>query len=826
MPERLTALFSLLATLILATLILAPAASANAQAPTSPGPGAAPGPPEIAPPDRGGTAGDTAFWSLLGSRLEGELGRIDPAATGAQALAGAGGDPARALARRVDLVRAARRTRRAAAADASSLTDASSATGASSATRRQLPVSPVDAALDRLAHALRWTARRGAGGDRPQRFEGRLWLAVDELGRRLDREAAAAESRVVTAPLAGTGTIAGTVTDDVTGAPVTAVSLNIRDEAGSHLYVQGNSASGAYSVSNLPAGTYYAWAVSNTHVKEIYDDVACLPTCHVEDGTPIAVSAGSTTSGIDFALHRGGSITGTVTEDGTGDPLSGVAVIVSDASFGTYTITTTLADGTYTAGGLPTGSYYARTYNQTHADELYDDVPCTSQCDTADGTPIAVTVGVTTPGIDFALAHGGSVAGTIADAVTGLPLAGVHVNVRDTSGNTIADGVSGSDGAYVVTGVPTATVYALAYDETYVDELYDDVPCFAFCDVSTGTPISVTAPLTTAGINFRLSLGVLRGNADRRDDYRWHSNVDPRTGTPVVVTADARTEGIDFALDRAASISGTVTDTAPATRCSWTTSMRTTRTAPSPTRATRRATAAMRSPDCPPAPTSPAPTPTPISRRSSTTSPTGSSADITAGTPISVYAGATTPDIDFALEIGGTIRGSVVDATTLAPLADVFVRIDDGSGALATLAKSGSGGSFVSSPLRSGTYYARIYGSTTHYGELYSELPYSSDPTTGSPISVVDAAETAGIDFTLDPKVAGCTAPQDLDLSAQTIDSTVIFTACHSIRAGSGFTVAEGGDVTLRAGGPIVLYDGFSVVSGGRLTVEPDASFP
>lgn len=759
--------FRITLVLFAAAVLLSTAAPLHARQATSPG-----GKTEVGAPAglRGAITGDAGFWRLLGWRLERELSRIAPAAPGrADAPVLAGGDPARALSRRIEIARAARRTHRAAAAD-----------GTSGTRRRQPAPDPIDAALDRLSHTLRWTAVDGTGGARRWRLQGRLWLAIDDLGRLLDREEPATENGIVTAPLVGTGTIAGTVTDDVTGAPLADVSLNIFDE--DHLYVQGSSASGTYSVPNLPAGTYYARAFSNTHIQEMYDDVSCVPTCSVEDATPIVVSAGATTPGIDFALHRGGSITGSVTEDGTGDPLSDVLIIVRDANSGIRAITTTLADGTYTAGGLPTGTYYAETHSDTHADELYDDAPCTSSCDTSDGTPISVTVGVTTPGIDFALSPAGSVAGTITDAVTGQPLADVHVNVRDTSGNTISAGVSGSDGTYVVTGVPTATVYALAHDETYVDELYDDVPCFTFCDVSTGTPISVTAPLTTAGIDFQLSTGGSFAG----------TLTDAATGDPLflknVLAYDASGSFVDAGYaesDGGYAITGLPTGSYFA--------------------------------------------------RTDTDShleevfddlPYRSSADVTAGTPISVYADGITPGIDFALEIGGTISGTVIDATTFAALSGVFVRIDDSSGAIAAIADAGSQGTYVSPPLRSGTYYARIYSSTTHYGELYDELPFSDDSTTGTPIPVVNAAVTTGIDFTLDPKVAGCTGPEILDLSAQTIDSTVIFTACHSIRAGSGFIVGDGGDVTLRAGGSIILEDGFSVASGGRLTVEPDATFP
>ena len=58
--------------------------------------------------------------------------------------------------------------------------------------------------------------------------------------------------------------------------------------------------------------------------------------------------------------------------------------------------------------GLPAGDYYARTFNDSgFVDELYDDIPCPGGCTVTTGTPITVSSGATTSGVDFGLAQGG-----------------------------------------------------------------------------------------------------------------------------------------------------------------------------------------------------------------------------------------------------------------------------------------------------------------------------------------------------------------------------------------------------------------------------------
>ncbi|MFQ5859166.1 MAG: carboxypeptidase-like regulatory domain-containing protein [Anaerolineae bacterium] len=60
----------------------------------------------------------------------------------------------------------------------------------------------------------------------------------------------------------------------------------------------------------------------------------------------------------------------------------------------------------------------------------------------------------------------------------------------------------------------------------------------------------------------------------------------------------------------------------------------------------------------------------------------------------------------------------------------------------------------------------------------------------------------------------------DLELSNQTIITTELVEACDTLSVGPNLTVSPTGDLTLRSGGTVILKNGFSVQSGGKLTVE------
>ena len=82
-------------------------------------------------------------------------------------------------------------------------------------------------------------------------------------------------------------------------------------------------------------------------------------------------------------------------------------------------------DGTYTAGGLRSGSYKVlfRAYNGIYAREWHDNKEDFESADLVWVTAPANTT------VNAALDHGGSISGTVTDAETGEALSGIDVEV-------------------------------------------------------------------------------------------------------------------------------------------------------------------------------------------------------------------------------------------------------------------------------------------------------------------------------------------------------------------------------------------------------------
>ncbi len=160
------------------------------------------------------------------------------------------------------------------------------------------------------------------------------------------------------------------------------------------------------------------------------------------------------------------------------------------------------ADGYYTAGGIPTGSYKVQFfgYNSGYISEWYNDKP---DFDSAD--LVAVTAPGTTSGIDAVLTPGGSISGTVTNT-EGTGINGVEVEVFDLNGDLINVAYTNICGEYTVKGLPTGSykVYFYRSYTGYISEWYNDKQ-----DLDSADAVAVTAPGTTTGIDAILELSYL-----------------------------------------------------------------------------------------------------------------------------------------------------------------------------------------------------------------------------------------------------------------------------------------------------------------------------
>jgi 5-hydroxyisourate hydrolase-like protein (transthyretin family) len=508
---------------------------------------------------------------------------------------------------------------------------------------------------------------------------------------------AGSTTRGVDAALAAGAAIAGTVTAATGGKPVAYSEVLLYDASGSLVEWTWTDDHGAYAFHGLAPGRYRVGFSASGYLQRFYDGAATLGAA-----TPVAATAGQTVANVDAALPDGGAIRGTVTDAALDAPIGGVTVTAYDASTeAAVSTTTTDAAGRYRLRGLPGGAYrvgYSAEDFDFGPPALYVPQYYPAAATLPAGSTVSVTTGQTTAGIDTALQQGGDVEGTVTNATTHAPAAGVAVTIYDAAGTNVGSATTSSDGGYAVPGLASGQYrvrFATAYGSRYVVEYYDDAS-----SLSSATQVGVSAGARTTGIDAALTpSGSIAGMV-----------TDGQTGQPVPnVQVYAQTSsGPSYAY-------GFSDASGHYELSGLTTGSYTVRTYALP------------------------------SQDYVSTS--------YAHNPVSVTLGQATAGIDIALQPAAHISGTLTDATTHAPAGKVAVAAQGTSGdVLYATATSRNDGTYDIGGLPAGTYKVQFGapGGTANYRPSYydGKGSYASADTvtltTGQHLSSVDGALQLG----------------------------------------------------------------------------------
>ncbi|MCF6299532.1 MAG: carboxypeptidase-like regulatory domain-containing protein [Proteobacteria bacterium] len=346
------------------------------------------------------------------------------------------------------------------------------------------------------------------------------------------------------------GKISGTITDELTGLPISEVNLQVQFFDSTETVVGGARArnDGTYiSARALPPGDYavrtgnlFAGVLTQPYVNEKYLDIECSGLACDLSSADVSITADTITGGIDFALNTGNSFSGTITDLTSGDPIPDVHVLVYKdmgvglmpkfANWSTTSDGTNTAIGTFTVSGLPNGTYYAVTNNGSDLpfagvrpangdgwiDILYNGMACPAAgCDIASGTPIILnaTRG-SDPIINFPLNQGASISGTITDFLLNAPIVNIKVNVFNSQGDSFGSFTSDSLGQYKTAGLPADTYYLTTSSfEVLVDVKYGNTSCeINNCNPLDAVPIVLSESQQQTNIDFILKADYLFGN--------------------------------------------------------------------------------------------------------------------------------------------------------------------------------------------------------------------------------------------------------------------------------------------------------------------------
>ena len=512
-------------------------------------------------------------------------------------------------------------------------------------------------------------------------------------------------------------TLSGTVRDATTGEAIAGATIEATSD---FLFVQTiTDEAGSYTLERDEAGVWFVTADTDGYLGELYENLPCEESCSEEEGTPFDLLAGDTLSDIDFDLTPAGSISGTVVDDTTGEPIQTTLYVYnSDGLFQAFESSDPF--GHYTTEDLPVGDYFVETrVSDGHLDEVYSEITCLPDCDPVAGDPISVVAGSVTTGIDFTLTLGGVLSGTVNDQVTGAPVVSA-LWIYDEQGKYRGQFSTDEQGQFTADGLAPGTHYLRTANlQGYLDALYGDLPCPpAACDVGLGDPIEVSLDEEITGVDIQLRAG---GRISGRV-------VEEATGLPSaelqvrIYNPSLRRIDTIFPDDNGDYLSNVGLDTA--NYHVW---------------VQDRYVSA----------------PHFVEELYGDLPCTNLACDARDATLVPVTLGETTSGIDFLISEGGSVSGVITDEMGQ-PLegASVSARNENGVGVVG--GNTDENGVFTTeAAAASGDYFVTAYlGYTSYVAQLFDgiECPYEAcDVGAGTAVSVTAGADTPAIDLTLSP---------------------------------------------------------------------------
>jgi len=257
-----------------------------------------------------------------------------------------------------------------------------------------------------------------------------------------------------------TGTVTGTVSDEVTSEPVANATIELVNDG--ETYTAVTSTDGTYAIEGVLPGTYNLTANADEYSEET---------------TTVTVSANETvTMDIAFAPPTG-TISGTVIASDNGEPVAN-ATVVGENSDGEVYEATTDENGTYSLTDISSGSYVVNIADAPPGYEIEEIV--------------TVEPEEHVDGVDLELDRtDGSINGYVTSAA-GIPIADATVLDADQDAFKVT---TNEDGYYQIDGVTPGTTALRATADGYDDSNIE------FIDVN---PASMTTANLTLGTYFEV----------------------------------------------------------------------------------------------------------------------------------------------------------------------------------------------------------------------------------------------------------------------------------------------------------------------------------
>lgn len=456
---------------------------------------------------------------------------------------------------------------------------------------------------------------------------------------------------------------------------------------------------GEYTLTKLPAGEYHIefaipYASNLNFLRQYYNGKGT-----VQEANIVAVATGGSATGIDAALHEGGTIAGTVTSTATKAPLSEIEVCAEATSGELLThCARTEEHGKYSVTGLSTASYRVRFSSPTgeYALQYYNGKSFSPEAE-----PVSATAGSVTSGIDAAMAPVSAISGVVTSTATKTAAANVEVcALQASTGSFIQCASTNTNGEYAISTLSAGEYkveFGVGSGTSFMPQYYNGKGTFA-----EATIIALATAETRSEINAALQAGgefsgtVTDGSTSQSvagievcgyketGEFIYHCATTNASGEYTVVGLPSGEYVVEFF----------------ATGHNYLTQFY------------------------------------------------NGKINFNEADQVSVTLGSTTSGIDAALKPGGIVTGTVKAAATSTPVSNIDVCASPRSGGASACAVTNAGGEYSIVGLATGEYTVAFYGN----GQNYVPQSYNgkAKPTEATAVSVAAGSTTPNIDASLE----------------------------------------------------------------------------
>jgi len=233
-----------------------------------------------------------------------------------------------------------------------------------------------------------------------------------------------------------TGSISGKITDASNGIPLPSTWLMLYDSSWAFKHITNSDSAGNYSFTGIASGNYYLYiAASSGYLTQYFDRSRTSAAA-----TKIAVASGTVTQ-INIQRERGGTLSGFVSQNADGSPVSGAKITAIDSSYMSFESTSD-ALGNYSIASLDSGTYSVSVSKSGFVDA---------------SKIVEISLGKETT-VNFGLTVLGSIAGKVIN-VDGAGIAAIRVKLQDVDKKTVSDVFANSSGEFLFSNLKAGTYF-------------------------------------------------------------------------------------------------------------------------------------------------------------------------------------------------------------------------------------------------------------------------------------------------------------------------------------------------------------------------------